>query len=218
MDSGSNINIETEKSRLSNFQPLDIHVKTYGNNYVLAQGKGTIRVFGIQMECFYVPTHDDRILSISQLTRHQQLVCFVDNQAIVIPFHYVKNKQLRATLYDMMNSDLPSEGVVHKDPLQLYYLDVSSDHSDALITRVDRAKQESNTLSTTLDTPRSVQLIKNKMGTFRINKINANSIDLTMVQAPQDRILKIHCALGHMHWKNICKNLAFIYHIRSVKR
>lgn len=147
------------------------------------------------MPFYYVPSNDDRILSVTQLTRHQRIVCFIDNQVMVLPIEHIKNNKLKVILHQLANSSNTNEGVVTRDTRQLYYLDVADDFSDAVIHQVLSVKPKQSP---------DIEF-QTQHGTFQVTKVDAKALHLTMVQAPTDKILKIHCALGHMHWKNMQK-------------
>ncbi|KAG0671721.1 hypothetical protein C6P40_003618 [Pichia californica] len=52
-------------------------------------------------------------------------------------------------------------------------------------------------------------------GIFTVNSVNFDKIHLEMVNAPDNQFFKLHCALGHMHWKNM-KALGFYIPTKSL--
>lgn len=94
VDSGSSISIENDATKLMNILPCNKNIQGIGGDQLKVTGKGLINIGDKQIECVFVPRSIDKILSVGDLTKSGNFVCFFHEFMIIIPEERLRETQL----------------------------------------------------------------------------------------------------------------------------
>lgn len=163
-----------------------------GGTHIPTKGIGKLILNDQELDCVYIPDAQEKILSVRKLTRAGNFIGFFDNLMLIIP--QIKMKTIAQWFTDALKN---KKAHIIESENGLYHLNINK--------QTGKIKPQQNFTNPFLHQLLGITTGYNNPINKQVNKVDARSIDLTMQETPTDETLKLHCSLGHMHFRNIMR-------------